>query len=106
MRFSGRTAGSRRALARSTPSCAPFCAYDRVRVAASSNSTAAGSSNNATTRMTHRRTVSLSAPMSVARYRTGTQVGLDGAALVIRLLKRRPLREGRLCGRPRPERPS
>ena len=34
------------------------------------------------------------------------KVALDGAALVIRLLKRRPLREGRLCGRPRPERPS
>jgi len=35
-----------------------------------------------------------------------TKIGLDGAALVIRLLKRRPLREGRRCGRPRPERPS
>jgi hypothetical protein len=42
-------------------------AHDRVRVAAKSNSTAAGSSNNATTRMNHLRTVSLSAPSSVAR---------------------------------------
>ena len=36
----------------------------------------------------------------------GPEVGLDGTALVIRLLKRRLLREGRRCGRPRPERPS
>jgi hypothetical protein len=36
----------------------------------------------------------------------GPEVALDGAALVIRLLKRRLLREGRRCGRPRPERPS
>jgi hypothetical protein len=34
------------------------------------------------------------------------EVSLDGATLVIRLLKRRLLREGRRCGRPRPERPS
>jgi hypothetical protein len=42
-------------------------AYDRVRVATKINSTAAGSSNSATTRMNHRRTVSLSAPSSIAR---------------------------------------
>jgi hypothetical protein len=75
MRFSGRGAAS------GTPDglgalyslparrLAPSCA--RVRVAANSNSTAAGSRSSATTRMNHLRTVSLSAPMGVARYRTG-----------------------------------
>jgi hypothetical protein len=41
-----------------------------VRVAAKSNSTAAGSSGNATTSTNHRRAVSLLAPRSVVRWRT------------------------------------
>jgi hypothetical protein len=45
--------------------------YRRADAAANKSSTAAGSRSSATTRMNHRRTVSLSAPMSVARYRTG-----------------------------------
>jgi hypothetical protein len=46
-------------------------AYVRVRVAAKSNSTAAGSSSSATTRMNHRSTSSSAWPSRVARYRTG-----------------------------------
>jgi hypothetical protein len=46
-------------------------AYDRARVAANSESTAAGSSSSATTRMNHRSTTSSAWPSRVARYRTG-----------------------------------
>jgi hypothetical protein len=47
------------------PSCTLPRAYARVLVAAKSSNTAAGSSNSATTRMNHLRTVWLSAPSMV-----------------------------------------
>ena len=46
-------------------------AYDRVRVAAKSKSTAAGSRRSVTTRMKYLSKSSSPAPSSVARYRTG-----------------------------------
>jgi hypothetical protein len=81
-------------------------AFALRRVAAGRSSTATGSSSSATTRMNHRSTTSSAWPSRCGETFYRAKIGLDGAALVIRLLKRRPLREGRLCGRPRPERPS
>jgi hypothetical protein len=56
-----------RALRSPCPPPRALVTYDRVRVAASSKSTAAGSSNRATARMNHRMASSSLVPMSVVK---------------------------------------
>ena len=82
----------------------PVGAHARFRVAAKSNSGRIEQQRKDENEPSEDRLVAGADQRREVTHRA--KVALDGAALVIRLLKRRPLREGRLCGRPRPERPS